>query len=154
MKQPLIFMLVVDLILLLFGVFSTTWFGFHQLRMFSFTTASIGIITFLGFFYVMYEPGLAIEGAMRNSITASVIAMFLVTVGVVTFFSTIAPKPGDPTPTLSPLSQTMIDSFKTVVTVVIGFYFTSSAVVEGIQRNKTGSLQNETKTQPPPPASG
>jgi hypothetical protein len=139
----LIVILVADLLLLLIGIFGSLWFGADQLRMLSFTTAAIGIWTFLGFFYVLYGPGLVIEMAMRNAITASVISMFLVTVGIVTFFSTIPTAAGTAPPPLSELTRTIVSSFQSVVTVVIGFYFTSSAIVEGIQRNKTGSIRDQ-----------
>lgn len=139
----LIGILVVDLVLVIFGIFGTTWFGWHQLRMLSLATASIGVVTFIGFFAVTYGPGLVIERAMRNSITASVIAMYLVTVGIVTFFTLIKQEPGTSVPEINPLTKTMVDSFQTVVTVVVGFYFTSSAVVEGIQRMRTGNVPKE-----------
>lgn len=135
--------LLIDLILLAIGIFGSTWFGWHQLRMLSLSTAGIGLVTFLGFFAVAYEPGLIVERAMRISITAAVIVMYLAIVGVVAFFGLIKPEPGVSGPAINPLSQTMLDSFQTVVTVVIGFYFASSAVVEGIQRAKTGKVSGE-----------
>lgn len=143
MNRPsvLISILAADLLLLLLGIFGPLWFGVDQLRMLSLTTAAIGIWTFLGFFYVLYGPGLVIEMAMRNAITAAVVSMFLVTVGIVTFFSTIPAASGAAPPPLSELTRTIVNSFQAVVTVVIGFYFTSSAIVEGIQRNRTGSIR-------------
>lgn len=144
MSRPsvLIYILLADLLLLLIGIFGPIWFGTDQVRILSFTTAAIGIWTFLGFFYVLYGPGLVIEMAMRNAITASVISMFLVTVGIVTFFSTIPTTAGTPPQPLSELTRTIVSSFQTVVTVVVGFYFTSSAIVEGIQRYRTGSIRD------------
>jgi len=67
-------------------------------------------------------------------IAASIIAMYLVTVGVVTFFSLISPGTGAPPAEVHPLTKSMLESFQTAVTVVVGFYFVSSAVVEGAQR--------------------
>jgi hypothetical protein len=98
--------------------------------------ASIGLVTFVGFFWLAYAPGLAIERAMRISITAAVIAMYVATVGITMFFSAPRRAPGDPASDLPALAKTMVDSFQTVVTVVVAFYFTSSAVVEGIQRRR------------------
>ena len=141
--QVLIFILLADLLLLLIGIFGPVWFGVDQLRMLSLTTAAIGLWTFLGFFYVLYGPGLVVEMAMRNAITASVVSMFLVTVGIVTFFSTISSTASTPPEPLSELTRTIVSSFQTVVTVVIGFYFTSSAIVEGIQRNRTGGIKDQ-----------
>lgn len=144
--------LAVDLTLVLFGIFSKNWFDFPQFKMLSLAAASIGVVTFIGFFAIAYEPGAAIERAMRNAIAASVIVIYLVTVAIVTFFpaeiTTVAGHASDqpitPESQLSPLTKTMIESFQTVVTVVIGFYFTSSAVVEGIQRmKKAGNVQDE-----------
>ena len=145
MNRPtaLIFILLADLLLLLIGIFGPVWFGADQLRMLSLTTAGIGLWTFLGFFYILYGPGLVIEMAMRNAITASVISMFLVTVGIVTFFSTIPSPAGAQAQPLPELTRTIVSSFQTVVTVVVGFYFTSSAIVEGIQRNRTGSIHDQ-----------
>jgi hypothetical protein len=139
----LIFILLADLLLLLIGIFGPVWFGADQVRMLSFATAAIGIWTFIGFFYILYGPGLVIEMAMRNAITASVLSMFLATVGIVTFFSTIPTAASTPPQPLSELTRTIVSSFQSVVTVVIGFYFTSSAIVEGIQRNKTGSIRDQ-----------
>ena len=140
--------LAVDLALLVFGIFSTNWFGFPPLKMLSLATASIGAVTFLGFFAIAYEPGPVIERAMRNAIAASVITMYLATVGIVTFFPpVITSEASKPITQFDPLTKTMLDSFQTVVTVVIGFYFTSSAVVEGIQRmKKTGNVPGEEQT--------
>ena len=129
--------LLVDLLLLLLGIFGTVWFGWHQTRLLSLTTGGIGLATFVGFFAVTYGPQLAIERAMRNSITASVVAMYLATVGIVTFWQLVRPDPSQPSPDLAPLTKIMVESFQTVVMVVIGFYFTSSAVVEGVARAKT-----------------
>ena len=84
-----------------------------------------------------------IERAMRNAIAASVVVMYLATVGLVTFYSLITPEGATSVPQIHPLTKTIIDSFQTVVTVVIGFYFASSAIVEGIQRRKTGSLPGD-----------
>jgi hypothetical protein len=140
--QVLIVILLADLLLLI-GIFGSIWFGADQLRMLSLTTASIGIWTFLGFFYILYGPGLVVEMAMRNAITASVVSMFLVTVGIVTFYSTIPGAAGTAPEPLSELTRTIVSSFQTVVTVVVGFYFTSSAIVEGIQRNRTGSIKDQ-----------
>ena len=127
---------VVDVTILAFGIFGPVLFGFHPLKALSLATASIGLLTFLAFFGIAYEPGLVIERAMRNSIAASVIVMYLATIGIVTFW----PAESTAAPELNPLTKTMIDSFQTVVTVVIGFYFASSAVIEAVQRHKTGSV--------------
>ena len=77
---------------------------------------------------------------MRNAIAGSTIATYLSIVGLTTFFALKDPKSAQELPAIT---ETMIDSFQTVVMVVIGFYFTSSAVVEGIQRHKTGKGKEE-----------
>lgn len=129
----IIAILLVDLGLLLVGVFGAKFFGS---RILSLTTASIGIVTFIGLLVVLYKPGLLIERAMRNAIAGSMITTYLSIVGMTTFFSLIK---SDSDQILAPLTKTMIDSFQSVIMVVIGFYFTASAAVEGIQRFKTGN---------------
>lgn len=129
--------LLIDVALVFIGVFGAKWFGS---RIVSFSTASIGIVTFLGLFAALFSPGLLIERTMRHAIAGSMIAMYLSIVGMTTFFPEAA---ADNRQTLGVLPNTMIESFKTVISVVIGFYFTSSAVVEGIQRFKTGQAKDE-----------
>jgi hypothetical protein len=143
--------LIVDFFLALCGVFSENWFSFPRFKMLSFSVASIGVVTFIGFFTIAYESGPTIERAIRNAIAASVIVMYLVTVGIVTYFppeitTTVKDISGKfiTEKELNPLTKTMLESFQTVLTVVIGFYFASSTVVEGIQRmKKDGNEQDK-----------
>jgi hypothetical protein len=136
-RSAVVVILLINITLVFIGVFGAKWFGS---RIVSFTTASVGIVTFLGLFAALFSPGLLIERTMRHAIAGSTIAMYLSIVGMTTFFPETA---ADTSQTLRPLTETMIKSFQTVISVVIGFYFTSSAVVEGIQRFKTGKAKDE-----------
>lgn len=133
----IIIILTVDLSLLFVGVFGAKFYG---LRILSFATASIGLVTFFGLFAVLLKPGLLIEFTMRNAIAGSMITTYLSIVGMTTFFSLVNPESNQ---TIAPLTKNMLDSFQAVISIVIGFYFTSSAAIEGIQRLKAGKPQEE-----------
>src|SRR6185436_17105878 len=92
---------IVDLLLLIGGIVGSIWLG---PRMLALATASIGLVTFYGFFIVGYGPEFAIERAMRNAIASSVVAMYLTTVGIVTF---VRLESGAASPEIDPLTKTM-----------------------------------------------
>jgi small-conductance mechanosensitive channel len=71
------------------------------------------------------------EESMRTAIAGTIVVVYLVLVGIVGFF-VIGPTE------LPGITQMMITSFTTVVSLVIVFYFGSSAYVQA-QREKNGS---------------
>src|SRR3990167_11124517 len=78
---PAIF--AIDIGLLVIGVFGAQLWG---LRILALTLASVGLVTFVGVLSTSYElddNARYSERPMRNAIAASVIVMYLATVGVV-----------------------------------------------------------------------
>jgi membrane protease YdiL (CAAX protease family) len=135
-----VIILMLNLGILTAGIFTTQYWGQRTLAI---ASASIGMITFLGMLAINYGPGLVIERAMRNAIAASVVTMYIAIVGMTTFFTLIFHENNSSAPELAPLTKLMIDSFQNIVTIVIGFYFTSSTIIEGIQRYKTGKISEK-----------
>jgi hypothetical protein len=94
------------------------------------------------------DPGTA-DAALRSAIAIAVIVPYLVLVSIVAFFPPAVE--GD---RLSAITQPLITSFTTVVSVVIGFYFGSSALVQ-IQQHRSMPAQQSPATisdpnKPPP----
>lgn len=91
------------------------------------TTVVIGValVTFFGFLIVGQSMGgdwTIDKGGMRMAITAAVVTMYLVLVGL-TVFMVKGPQE------LLPITQQMLVSFTGIVGVVVAFYFGSSAFV-------------------------
>jgi hypothetical protein len=121
-----------DLALIGLGVFGAQWWG---LRILALALAAVGLVTFGGIlcaFHELEEASGWTEGPMRNAIAASVVIMYLATVGVVSFYPLV--EAGGQAPGLNPMTKAMLDSFHTVVLVVVGFYFASSAVAGARQK--------------------
>jgi hypothetical protein len=72
---------------------------------------------------------------MRNAIAAASVVMYLCMVGIVTYFAPAGDVGGVGVP-VTGLTKDLVDSFRSTITVVVGFYFTSAAVVEGIQLSR------------------
>jgi hypothetical protein len=131
--------LALDVGLLGLGVFGAQLWG---LRILALTMGSVGLVTFVGVLSTSYEldeQARRSERPMRNAIAASVIVMYLATVGVGAFLPPVQPTAQQPTPELNPLTKAMLDSFHTVVLVVAGFYFASSALA-GYRNREDGTV--------------
>ena len=100
--------------------------------------ALMATATFFGF-YIAAEPSLLVQTRMRESITAAVLVTYLAVVGWVAFFAPRLAHDGKTLLPLPPLTSKMVDSFTTVVAVVVGFYF----AVEG-----TGKIANAIANRP------
>ncbi len=72
-----------------------------------------------------------LEESMRAAIAGTIVIVYLVLVGIVTFF-VIGPKE------LPEITQVMVTSFTTIMGIVVAFYFGASAYVQA-QREKKGS---------------
>ncbi|HLE87725.1 MAG TPA: hypothetical protein VI727_08680 [Candidatus Brocadiaceae bacterium] len=128
--------LAIDIGLLVIGVFGAQLWG---LRILALTLASVGLVTFVGVLSTSYElddNARYSERPMRNAIAASVIVMYLATVGVVSFYPLIEATSGQSQLQLNPMTKAMLDSFHTVVLVVAGFYFATSALAGNRERRE------------------
>ncbi|HCO42971.1 hypothetical protein [Immundisolibacter sp.] len=103
---------------------------------------SVALVTYFGFLMACHAKGgdWAIErGGMRMAITASVVTVYLVLVGLVAFM-TQGPN------ALLPITQTMLASFTSIVGVVVAFYFGASAYVQvqekRLERERTGKADS------------
>ena len=97
----------------------------------------VALVTYFGFLMFGQAVGgdwAVDKGGMRTAITAAVVTVYLVLVGLVAFM-TRGPKE------LIPLTETMITSFTTIVGVVVAFYFGSSAYVQ-VQDKKLGRTKD------------
>ena len=131
----------------------------HNKEGFAFATLAIGVITF--FIFVPLDDGrkcdvttgkpsdrMDLERIAYNkerfgdAIAAAVIIQFLVIVGFVVYFESTTSAPPK-------ISETFIDKFLWVVTVVVGFYFGEKAVSKVADR-VTHAITNK----PAPPTSG
>jgi len=76
---------------------------------------------------------------MRTAITAAIVTVYLVLVGLVAFM-TKGPKE------LLPITETMLTSFTSIVGVVLTFYFGASAYIQ-VQKKKLGRTMNNDSAQ-------
>jgi hypothetical protein len=126
---------VVDVLLLAVSTFAARygvpWLGIRaDLAFLMFAVAAIGIITFFGLLLLSHRTtGAPLEDqGLRLSITVAVITVYLVVVGEAAFWAT--------TTTPSPITDTVLTSFTSIVGVVIAFFFGSSAYVEVKKRDE------------------
>ena len=106
------------------------------------TVICVALVTYFGFLMFGQARGgeWAInKGGMRTAITASVVTVYLVLVGLVAFLT----KGPDE---LLPITATMLTSFTSIVGVVVAFYFGSSAYVQ-VQEKKLGRKMDDNSTQ-------
>jgi len=124
------------LLIIIIGMAFCAYFALHPLGTtslsywsLSLTLASVAIVSFFGFMWYLQSLGgqFALnKGGMRLAIVASVITVYLVLVGVVTFFKSVDAVP--------PMTQTLLTHFTTVVLTVVAFYFGASAYVQVHQK--------------------
>ena len=116
MRHPFIIG-AIDLLILAIGIVGTKYYG---LAVLSFAVPAIGIVTFFG--ALPKEPPANDEQSFRRAIAVAIVTVYLVLVGVVAFFR------GEPD--VPDIAESLIGSFTATVSVVIAFYFGSSAYVE------------------------
>jgi hypothetical protein len=110
------------------GYFAYSYSGFKRIYL-SFTAIALAFVTF--FIMLSFSQGERgrswdiTDSAMRHAIASSVIVLYLYLVGTVVFWAE-KEKEGQ----LPQLSLTFLSNFTSIIGVVIGFYFASSAVVE------------------------
>lgn len=92
----------------------------------AFCTPAAGVITF---FAMLTERNSVPEATgsgnerLRQAIAAAMVVQYLVMLGIVAYFLNGAEK-------LPPVTETMLSSFTTVVSVVVVFYFGASALTD------------------------
>lgn len=122
------------------GLFGTNVSG--NIIFLSFTTIAIAFITFFGLLHIgMQEKQSSsiTDKDMRTAITASIIVTYLTMTGMAAFFGNNAVKE------LPPLTQLLLTNFTTVVSIVIAFYFGSTAYLDKKNREKPTDLPNNTQ---------
>lgn len=110
----------------------------------SLTVIGAGLLSFI----LVYDRGqentnsiFALESSIRTAIAVSIVVQYLVLIGIVAFFA-----PSTDNDKLSAITQPLISSFTTIVSVVIAFYFGSSTITEIQQRRATtGQRADNTK---------
>jgi hypothetical protein len=97
------------------------------------TLIFVALITFFGFLMRGEAKGgnsLIDKGGMRTAITATVITVYLVLVGMVAFMVTAPEK-------MPTITTTMLTNFTTIVGVVIAFYFGASAYIQAQEKSES-----------------
>jgi len=103
---------------------------------------SVALVTYFGFLMFGQFMGgdwAVNKGGMRTAITASIVTVYLVLLGLVAFM-TKGPKE------LLPITETMLASFTSIVGVVLAFYFGSSAYLQ-VQEKNIGAQSNSNSTR-------
>ncbi len=85
----------------------------------------IGFVYALDWMHQRRQGEGSVDESMRTAIAAAIVVQYLALVGVVSVFGQASP--GE---RLSPITETLIGNFTTIVGVVIAFYFGSSALVQ------------------------
>lgn len=115
---------MVDLIVIALGMGAVMFLGLSH-GFYAYAMIACALITFFGFLWLGFDTSGQSEisaAAMRNAITASVMALYLSLVGFQAFYSR------ESTP--NPMAQTLVSNFTTLVGAITAFYFTSTAYVE------------------------
>ena len=84
-----------------------------------------------------HRDPLTLEATLRAAIAGGIVAQYLSIVGTVALFSGREPE------SMNPTTQAFVSSFTTVVTVVIAFYFGTSAYVEMKKANRGGTTSDD-----------
>lgn len=110
-------------------------FGGGHLAFLSLAVGAIAIVTFLGTLRigVSTQGGIPSESWMQRAIVIAVVTVYLVLVSVVAFF-----RGGGELP---PVVNTLLGSFTATVSIIVAFYFGSSAYVEAARAKDTVRAQ-------------
>lgn len=111
------------------------WTGGH-VSFLSLAVVAVAIITFFGVLALERTPGAHdafCERALRRATTVSVLIVYLVTVGTVTFFRGRTEVPE--------VTGTFLASFTATVGIVVAFFFGSSAYLESRTSEKLGRAE-------------
>jgi uncharacterized membrane protein YidH (DUF202 family) len=109
---------LLDLVILVIGISLSDFWDRAAL---SFAVPAIGIVTFFGVLARSEEPNG--PETIRRAIAISLVTVYLVLVGILAFY------PGNSA--WSELEKTLFGSFTATISVVIAFYFGSSAYIRG-----------------------
>lgn len=146
-KNNLYRLLFIDLLLLIAGLsLSLLDFTFSEihdgLAILSLSVAAIGIITFWGILIAYNDNQEEVEGTIRIATAVTIITIYIIIVGIVTFYPLNGP--------ISDVTKTMLTSFTAIVGVVVAFFFGSSAYIRVTEiRNPSPSSQQPTNSEPP-----
>jgi hypothetical protein len=129
--RAIIIIAVFDILIVAAGLAAVIYFQ-QSAAYFAFSMIALALVTFFGFLIMGVKPNEnppISSSVLRMSITIAVIALYLSVVALTTFLRNWSDD-------IQPLTQNMLSNFNTIVGVVIAFYFTSSAYIEGVERKK------------------
>jgi len=132
-------LIMAALILSVFGGCLYLGYRFQVMHFHIVSVVSTGIITFFGFLgrsVINQSTDQINDREMRVAITAALVSMYVVIVGIGAFLNERA---GD----MPEISKTLLTSFTTVVGIVVAFYFGSSAYLEGRDHKRRRSETND-----------
>jgi len=132
---------VLDILIILIGL--AVWKYFDKDAVFlNLVVICVALVTYFGFLMLGEAMGgdwAVNKGGMRTAITASIVTVYLVLIGLVAFMTAGPEK-------LLPITDTMLTSFTSIVGIVLAFYFGSSAYVQ-VQEKKLGRTITNDSTQ-------
>jgi hypothetical protein len=120
-----------DILIIAASLIAVVYFQ-QSVAYFAFSMIALTLVTFFGFLIMGVKPNVnppISSAVLRMAITIAIIALYLSVVALTTFFRNWSDD-------IQPLTQNMLSNFNTIVGVVIAFYFTSSAYIEGVERKK------------------
>ena len=142
LRYRLLVIAIFDVIFVTLGVLSSSGhlpFIKADRSWLSLAMGAVACVTFFGFLILGYTSLPHTEDPLRFAIAASTVVVYLTIVGVVSFYA-----PTEKDMKLHPMQEQMINSFTTVVGIVVAFFFGSSAY---LARRKDQSQKKNTPNQ-------
>jgi hypothetical protein len=141
----LLLIAIIDVTFIAFGVLASSGhltFITADRGWLSMAMGVVAVVTFFGFLilgYISRDTLPFSESPLRVAISASTIVVYLTIVGIVSFYAPI-----EKDMKLHPMQEQMINSFTTVVGIVVAFFFGSSAYMS---RRKDQSQEKNIPSQ-------
>ncbi|MFN2161379.1 MAG: hypothetical protein ACK2UN_04820, partial [Candidatus Promineifilaceae bacterium] len=134
----LIWIGILNILIVLIGL--TVWKYFDKDAVFlNLVVICVAIVTYFGFLILGQAIGgdCAInKGGMRTAITAAIVTVYLVLVGLVAFM-TKGPEE------LPQITETMLTNFTSILGVVLAFYFGASAYIQVQEKKLARTINND-----------
>jgi len=106
------------------------------------TVFAIGIVTFFGFMMIGHSLGSGwslTKGGLRTAIAAAIVVTYLFMVSFETFLI--------PPEKVSPITETFLQSFTSIVGITIAFYFGASAALQALGKDETEEKESVPKKE-------
>ena len=96
-----------------------------------FAAPATGVMAFFGLLAILTETKTETvsDATMRSAVAGALVIMYMVVVGFGVFT-------GENYGGMSPMAQSLMTSFTSIVGIAVAFYFGSSAYVQGVQSRK------------------